>query len=65
MFAEKEQEIRPRDEIRLGRFDYIRRQLIRFAGDSGGKAQDLAGFRDPQDESSPVGRRGRYVFLPA
>jgi hypothetical protein len=57
VFAQKEQEICPRDEIRLRRFDYIGRELIRSPRDGRGQSQDLSLFRNPKNETSPIGRR--------
>src|ERR1700682_2883434 len=61
MLTQEKQEIRPRDEIRLSGFDYICRELIGFPCDRRGQAQDLSRFRDPKNETSPIGRRGREL----
>src|SRR3989442_14792105 len=58
VLAQEAQEILPRDEIRLCRFDYIGWQLIWFLWDRGRQTQALSPFRDPQNESPPIGRRG-------
>jgi len=63
VLAQEKQEILARDEIRLSRFDYIGRQLVRFPRDRRGQAQNFSGFRDPKNEASPVGRRGGQFDL--
>jgi hypothetical protein len=42
VLAQEAQEILPGDEIRLGSFDYLCRELIRFPGDGGGQAQNFS-----------------------
>src|SRR6266480_7799968 len=63
VLAQKEQEIGPRDEIGLRRLDYVCRELIRFPCDRRGQTQDLSLFRDPKNETFPIGRRGRQFDL--
>src|SRR6202521_386683 len=54
VLAQEIQQVRPGDEIRLSRFDYICRELIRFPCDRRGQTQDLSRFRNSKNETSPV-----------
>jgi len=44
VLAQEKQEIRPRDEIGLSRFDYIGREFISFSCNRQGQAQNLFRF---------------------
>src|SRR5260370_23446977 len=58
VLAQKEQEVLPRDEIRLCRFDYVGGKLVRFSRNRRRQAQHFSRFRDSKNGASPVARRG-------